>query len=107
MKTVLKQIITEAKKELSIEEEIKLSVKPMQKKIASISLNKKVLSVNKEMLKILSHEEIRFVIYHELLHLKHGKYHTVSFKKELSKYFSIEEEKKLYRKLSRYLNLSQ
>ncbi len=86
-KKEVKDLLLEAKKELKIDEDIKLTIRPMKKKIASISLTNKNLSINKNFLENASLEEVKYVIFHELLHLKYGVFHTYKFKNELRKYF--------------------
>jgi len=98
-KEKIKEILEQAKKELGIEENIKLTVRPMKRKIASISLIKKVIVLNESFIKHLSEEEIRYIIFHELLHLKHGIFHTSKFKKELSKFFPNDMENHFFHKI--------
>jgi len=83
----IKDLLLDAKEKLKINEEIKLSIKPMKKKVASISLINKNLLINKNFLENATSEEIKYVIFHELLHLKYGIFHTQKFKSELKKYF--------------------
>ena len=85
----VKKLLYEAKKELGIEENVNIIIRPMKKKIASISLINKNLSIDKHFLEKASIEEVKYVIFHELLHLKHGIFHTYKFKEELKKYFQI------------------
>ena len=86
-KKEVKDLLLEAKKELKIDADIKLIIRPMKKKIASISLINKNLSINKNFLESASKEEVKYVIFHELLHLKYGVFHTYKFKSELRRYF--------------------
>lgn len=86
----VKKLLLEAKHKLKIEEDVSLVIKPMKRKIASISLTNKNLSIDKYFLENASVEEVRYVIFHELLHLKHGVFHTYKFKTELKEHFSIE-----------------
>lgn len=86
----LKNLIGELSEKLNLDREIKIIVKPFKRKIASISHKTGTLYLNQLCLEILTEEEIKFVLAHELLHLKHGKYHTVKFEQELKKLFKID-----------------
>jgi len=79
----VRELLKEVLKELNINRKVKIKVKPLKRKIASISPKKGTIYINKRCLKILTDEEIKFVIAHELLHLEHGKFHTEKFEREL------------------------
>ncbi len=84
----LDKLLKEVSDKLNLDRKIKIKIKPFKKKIASISHKTGTLYLNKICLNILTEEEIKFVIAHELLHLKHGKIHTLKFEQELRSLFS-------------------
>ncbi len=98
MKEKLEELVRELKEEIGIEGEVKVKLKKFKIKLASVSLSKKVIYINSELVKKLSDKEIRYLIAHELLHLKHGVFHTAKFQQELSElceedlYLSIVEK---------------
>ncbi|WP_457613972.1 M56 family metallopeptidase [Methanocaldococcus sp.] len=83
---MLNEILNNTINELNLNDkkaDIKIKIKPLKRKIASISLINKTIYINKNILPYLSDEEIRFILAHELLHLKYGKYHINEFEEEL------------------------
>jgi predicted metal-dependent hydrolase len=85
-KKMLDKILINTINELNLNDKkanIKIKIKPLKRKIASISLTNKTIYINKNILPYLSDEEIRFILAHELLHLKYGKYHINEFEEEL------------------------
>ncbi|AAB99223.1 TPA: M48 family metallopeptidase [Methanocaldococcus jannaschii] len=83
---ILNEILSNTINELNLNDKkanIKIKIKPLKRKIASISLTNKTIYINKNILPYLSDEEIRFILAHELLHLKYGKYHINEFEEEL------------------------
>ncbi len=87
----LNKLLEDVKKELNLNYNIKIRIKPQKRKIASISLTNKIIYINKNLLPHLNEEEIKFILAHELLHLKYGKYHTNEFEQELSSLFPNKE----------------
>jgi len=83
----LKKLLKEVLEELNLRGEFKVKVKPFRKKIASISHRTRTIYINKTCLEVLTEEEIKFVLAHELLHLKCGKFHTIEFERKLKKLF--------------------
>jgi predicted metal-dependent hydrolase len=83
----VKQLLNEVMEKLNLNKDLKIKVKPLKRKVASISLRTGTLYLNELCLEILTEEEIKFVIAHELLHLKHGKFHTYRFEQELKTLF--------------------
>lgn len=79
----LEKILNELKEKIGLEEKIQIRFKKFKRKIASISLTKKVIYLNSLFLNLLSEEEVKYLIAHELLHLKYGIIHTPKFEKEL------------------------
>lgn len=84
----LREILYELINKLEIKDVVKVVVAPMKHKIASLSLKTKTLRISKKAVEVLSDEELKYVLAHELIHLKirdvnHG-------------HLFIEELKKLY-----------
>jgi len=78
MDSKLKNILEELKEELDISEDIKVITKNYKQKLASVSLDKKLIRINK---KILDDEKLlRKILFHELLHIKlDTRWHTPEF----------------------------
>jgi len=75
----LKLILNEMKKELGISEDVKVVVKPMKTKAASVTLGKNEIRINRNLLD-LDEDCIRYLILHELTNIKlKTKYHTGEF----------------------------
>ncbi len=84
----LRKLLEEVLGKLGLEGEFRIKVKPFKRKIASISHRTRTIYINKTCVEVLTEEEIKFVLAHELLHLKHGKFHTFKFEQELKKLFN-------------------
>ncbi|MEM2294120.1 MAG: YgjP-like metallopeptidase domain-containing protein [Nitrososphaerota archaeon] len=69
-KEEINSMLNDLKQDLDIKEKIKVEVKPMKIKAASISLNKNTIRLNKNLLPQLEPQCIKYLILHELLHLK-------------------------------------
>ncbi len=85
-------------------EKIQIRLVPMKKKIASFSFKTKTLRLNREVVKVLDYELVRYIILHELVHLKindvnHGK----TFFEEFGKYYTETDSKILEIKLIQQL----
>ena len=90
-KVELRSILEEYRKWLGIEDKIKLELKPLKTKAASISLRKGVIRLNRNLIPLLSDESIKYLILHELVHYKIGSvYHTKKFYEKVLKQFSID-----------------
>lgn len=84
----VKILLREVKEEIGVKEDVKLRIIPMKYKIASLSLEKKVLRLNKNVVEKLDDEEI---LLHELVHLKvKDVNHGSLFFGEIEKYFQPE-----------------
>ncbi len=81
----VKKMFDDLVKALGIEEKVKLRFVKMKRKKASVSLKRKEVRLNFDLLSS-DRETIREVIIHELLHLKHGILHTIDFEKETEKF---------------------
>jgi predicted metal-dependent hydrolase len=86
MKKLIKKLINEIREETGIEEKVTLRLIPMKRKIASISLKKKEIRINDRLLDKFDEDMLREIIAHELLHIKHGMYHTLNFEKDMKKF---------------------
>lgn len=81
----LEEIVRELKSKIGIEEDVGIKLKKFKLKLASVSLSKKVIYINAELIEKLDEKEIRYIIAHELLHIKHGVFHTTKFQQELTR----------------------
>ena len=92
----VKTLLREVKDEVGIREDVKLRIIPMKHKIASLSLEKKVLRLNKNVIEKLSDEEIKYILLHELVHLKvKDVNHGSLFFGEFRKHFRPEKIKEI------------
>jgi len=80
----IKHILKKLKEEMEIEDDIQIRLKPMKKKLATISLRSKEIRLNSNLVCSLSEEEIKIILIHELLHLKYGIFHTSEFLEDLA-----------------------
>ena len=78
----IRKMVDNLRRELGIEEKVSVRIKPMKRKKATVSLIKKEIRINGNLLKEISKEEILEILIHELLHLRHGIYHTKDFLRE-------------------------
>ncbi|AAC07959.1 M48 metallopeptidase family protein [Aquifex aeolicus] len=98
MKERVENLLKELKERLGIEREVKIELKRFKRKLAPVSLTKRVIYINRELIPKLSDEELGYLIAHELLHLKHGIYHISEFEKELLELSGKDLYLSLYRK---------
>ena len=76
----INEILEEAKKDYGIGDKIKVVLKPMKVKAASVSLKKGIVRLNKNIVDPEDDVLLRYLIYHELAHYKlKSKYHTRDF----------------------------
>lgn len=96
----LKEILHEIKKDLEISEKIKIELKPMKTKAASISLKRSTIRINKNILQNLDQDCVKYLILHELAHYKlKNTYHNNDFYKQLNKKINSVKAKELERKI--------
>ncbi|WP_281033980.1 YgjP-like metallopeptidase domain-containing protein [Methanotorris igneus] len=69
-----------------------MKTRPYKRKIASISYTTKTIYINKNLINDFNEDEIKYIIAHELLHLKFGKFHTLKFNNALYEPFPNKEE---------------
>ncbi len=100
----LNEILDQIEQDLGISERIKIELKPMKIKAASISFKSKTLRINKNMLKDLDEDCIRYLILHELIHYKlKSTYHSDRFYRQLDEKISRSEARELEGKILRSL----
>ena len=88
----IKETLHELINEMGISETVHLRITSMKQKIASLSLKTKTLRLNEKAVNVLSDEEIRYILIHELIHLKiKDASHGSSFLHELRKHYSPED----------------
>jgi len=96
----LKEILNELKNELKISEPIKIELKPMKTKAASISLSKNIIRINKNIIPNLDTECLKYLLLHELIHFKlKSTYHNGEFQKQMNAKIKEEKAKQLKRKI--------
>jgi len=95
----INNILTEVKRILSIDEDFKIVLYPMKRKVASISLKSKTIRINKNVLDMLNEDQLKYILIHELIHYKLRKQnHDNDFMDELKRFYkendieSIEKE---------------
>lgn len=88
---MIKTLLEEVKEEIGLKDDIKIKLVPMQQKVASTSLDKKVLRLNSNIIEKLDESELKYVLLHELIHLKvKDVNHGSLFLQELGKYVNLE-----------------
>jgi len=81
---------------LWLAKEVKLKIVPMKRKIASLSIDKGVLRLNQNVVEKLDEKELRYILLHELIHLKvNDVNHGSLFMKELEKYLEFEKTREI------------
>lgn len=100
----LRRLLERAKVDLGVDERVKLVIQPMKRKMASVSLKKGVIRLNKNVVNILDDDELYYILVHELVHLKLGTMdHGVKFYETLHTLYpknKLEElESKIVKKL--------
>ena len=96
----LSEILNQLRFELDIDDHIKLELRPMKIKAASISLEKNTIRLNKDLIQNLDEECIRYLLLHELLHYKlKNTYHNSEFRKQLTDKLGENKATQLERKI--------
>jgi predicted metal-dependent hydrolase len=96
----LREILNELEEDLDISENIKIELRPMKTKAASISLKKNTIRINKNIIPTLDPDCIKYLILHELTHLKlKSTYHNSDFHKQINKRVDNTKAKELERKI--------
>ena len=91
IRSKINKILGEAKRDYDINDKIKVVIRPMKVKAASVSLNKGIVRLNKNLIDSEDDGLLKYLIYHELAHYKiKSKYHTQEFYKLL--YSEMKEE---------------
>ena len=98
-------ILRRLKAKIGVKGNIKVRLKPFKRKVASVSLNRKVIYLNSKIIDKLTNEELEYLIAHELLHLKHGVFHTKEFEKELKNLFKEDLQLEILRKFFNIVTL--
>lgn len=91
-----RKILKEVMEELDLNEKIRLRRVSMKRKIASFSFKTRTLRLNKNLLDLISEEELRYIIRHELVHAKvKDANHSDEFARELQKFYTENEIKEI------------
>ena len=99
----IRKIALLLKEELKLDSPIYIRVRPMKRTIASISHRTGIISLNRSFIDQLDEEELKFVLAHELLHLKYGHAHSIGMRKELMDRFTPEVEERVMKKVREYV----
>jgi len=98
-KEEVNNILSEVKKILGIDEDFKIVLYPMKRKVASISLRSRTIRINKNFIDMLNEDQLKYILIHELIHYKLKKHsHDNDFVRELKRFYnendidSIEKE---------------
>ena len=96
----LKEILNKLKEDLGIQDKIKLTLKPMKTKAASISLKKNTIRINKNLISKLDLDSIEYLMLHELIHYKlKSTHHNGKFYELLEKRIDPEKAKQIERNI--------
>ena len=99
-KKQLTETLNEIKQDLGISEKIKIELKPMKTKAASISLKKNTIRINKNLISKLDLDSIEYLMLHELIHYKlKSTYHNNKFYELLKKKIDPEKIEQIERKI--------
>jgi len=89
------EILEKYKRSLSINEDVKIKLRRYKTKSAFVNLKTRTIFIN-ELLLDLGDEVLRYLVLHELIHLKlNSKYHDSEFNKILYSYIPPEKVSKL------------
>jgi predicted metal-dependent hydrolase len=97
-------LLEKVKRTLGIEDSVRLVLYPMKYKVASISLRTKTIRLNKNLVSVFNEEELRYILAHELIHIKtmslnHGK----AFHKLLNSLYAQGESEEIENKIVKKL----
>ena len=99
-KEQLKGILNELKENLNISENIRIELRSMKTKAASISLKKNTIRINKDIIPTLNQDCIKYLILHELTHYKlRSTYHNGDFHKQMNRRVDNTKSKELEREI--------
>jgi len=97
----LKRLLEEAKSITGVDGNVRILLYPMKHKLASISLKTRTIRLNKHIALKLSEETLRYVIVHELIHLKLKTVsHSLAFHKELEKIYPASVRERIERDIA-------
>ncbi|MEO0170409.1 MAG: M56 family metallopeptidase [candidate division WOR-3 bacterium] len=102
----LRKLLEEVKEKLGLKDKVYLRVKPLKRSIAIISLKTKRITINKNILNIFTKDEIKYILAHELLHLKYGKTHTLEMDRELENLFGKDVKPSILKKIKSLIQSS-
>ena len=87
----VERILEEYKRSLGLDGEVKVKVRNYRTRVAFADLKTKTIYINKRLLD-LGERALRYLILHELLHIKlNSKYHSKEFHKLLYGHIPLEE----------------
>ncbi len=100
----VKSLLKQAKRALEIDDSVRLILYPMKYKVASVSLKTKTIRLNKNLIRLFTDDELRYILVHELIHVKlttlnHGE----EFYKLLRSFYSPEKSEGLENRIAEKL----
>jgi len=66
----VRSLLEQAKQALGIRDSIKLVLYPMKYKVALVSLQTKIIRLNKNLIGLFTDDELYYILLHELIHIK-------------------------------------
>ncbi|MFZ8791335.1 MAG: M48 family metallopeptidase [Thermosphaera aggregans] len=88
---LVEEILKKYKEELGISDEVRVKIKKYKTRSAFINLKTKTIFINENLLE-LGEEVVKYLIVHELIHLKlNNRYHSAEFNRILYTYISPEK----------------
>ncbi len=66
----VRKMFEQAKQALGMEDSVRLVLYPMKYKVASVSIKTATLRLNKNLVGLLTDDELHYILVHELVHLK-------------------------------------
>jgi len=88
---LVEEILKKYKEELGINDEVRVKIKKYKTRSAFINLKTKTIFIN-EVLLYLGEEVVKYLIVHELIHLKlNSRYHSAEFNRILYTYITPEK----------------
>ena len=88
----VKALLEQAKENIGVDDEVRIMLHPMKRKIASVSLKTKTIRINKNLLETLNDDELYYILVHELIHIKLSSLnHGNGFQKFLRKIYAPQD----------------
>ena len=96
----IKKLVNQIAEQMQIETRLFVRVVVFKNKIASVSFNSHILRLNRDFVRLSNVSLLRYIIIHELVHIKLGHhYHNKEFYQEIKKYLEgeiLQYDKEIY-----------